>query len=237
MLAFVSISAFATGCGDRVVAEIDRTIALDGDTELLVLDDNGGDLVIEGEDRDDIRIEIELSGPSSEDDRTHERVADEIEIRVDRLDETTQQLVADLPSPPRGYSIDVVAHVPQHLAMDISDGHGDLVIRNVADLDVIDGSGDTVIADIHGGVRVDDDSGDLVLTDIDSDIEVTDKSGDLAIANCDGDVLIYDGSGDMGLIDIAGAVTIYDGSGDIGVVHAGSVDVVRDGSGDVGITP
>ena len=232
----LGLSLLAAGCDDHVVAEVERSLPLSADTERLLLDNAAGDLVIEGEDRDDIFVEIEVYGPSREDERTHRRVADDLKIRIDEVDETTRRLVAELGPAPEGYSIDVTVHMPRDLALELHDGSGDIVVDGVGSLELVDGSGDLAVFDIAGDVRIDDDSGDIAVAGVGGDLRLTDESGDIGIADCDGDVDIIDGSGDMGLVDIAGTVTIEDGSGDIGVVDAGHVDIVRDDSGDVGIS-
>ncbi len=230
------LSLLATGCDDHVVAEIERSLPLAAQTQRLLLDNEAGDLVVEGEDREDIFVEVEVYGPAREDERTHRRVADDVQIRIEEIDETTRRLVAELGPAPEGYSIDVTVHMPRRLALSLHDGSGDLVVEGVASLQLHDGSGDASIFDIAGDVHIDDDSGDIAIAGIGGDLRLTDESGDIGIADCDGDVDIVDGSGDMGLVDIAGTVTIEDGSGDIGVVDAGDVDIVRDDSGDVGIS-
>lgn len=231
----LGFALLTTGCTDSVVAQRDRSLPVEVATQLLVLDNGAGELIIEGEDRSDIFVEVQLRGPRRGDPNQHRSIADRIEIRVETVDDTTQRLVASLPEAPRGYSIDVHAHVPQELAMDVGDGSGDLVIDGVGALTLSDGSGDSVLRNIGGELWVDDGSGDLSIGGVAGNVEVTDDSGDLSITDAGADVEVRDGSGDIGMKNIVGVVTIEDGSGDIGVVNAGDVKVLRDTSGDVGI--
>lgn len=231
----LGFAVLASACGDSVVVEVDRSLPLDPRSELLILDNGSGDLIIEGEDRTDILVEVQLLGPARGDDAKHREIADRIEIRLDPVDDTTQRLVASLPKAPQGYSIDVHAHVPRALAMDLGDGSGDLAVEGIAGLSLDDSSGDIVVRNIGGDVWIDDGSGDLSIGGVSGKVDVTDDSGDISVTRAGGDVDVRDGSGDIGIKDVEGVVTIEDGSGDIGVVNAGDVKVLRDTTGDVGI--
>jgi hypothetical protein len=133
-------------------------------------------------------------------------------------------------------ALDLTIEVPTDLPLDVSDGSGDLEIRNVAALELTDGSGDAVVEHVGGHLRVHDGSGELRIADVHGDVEVTDGSGELEIHDVHGSVEIgTKGSGELRMTDIAQSVHVGSkGSGSIDAQHVGGDFIVeRKGSGDI----
>jgi len=154
----------------------------------------------------------------------------------------TAELVAEHNTNHSGYwngnspRIDLVVKVPSSLMLDVEDGSGNLVIRDMQNnLVVDDGSGAISISDIKGNVELDDGSGSAVISGINGNVAVTDGSGELTVANVTGDLSIDDGSGDIDVLNVTGSVLIDDGSGDIDVNTAGGLRIVDSGSGGLDI--
>lgn len=123
--------------------------------------------------------------------------------------------------------------VPAAIALDITDGSGQLEIRDMtADVTVVDGSGDLTIRGGHN-LDIEDGSGSVLLANISGKIRLDDGSGDINIRDVAGDIRIDDGSGGMTVKNVQGTVTIDDGSGDIDVRHTLGLNIESAGSGDV----
>ncbi|MCK4260117.1 MAG: DUF4097 family beta strand repeat protein [Halanaerobiales bacterium] len=111
-------------------------------------------------------------------------------------------------------SVDLIIRVPNDILLDITDGSGNIIIKNS-----------------KAKVEINDGSGDIEILDCFNDLEIVDGSGDLIIKNIRGNVQIDDGSGDIEIYDINGYVTVKDGSGsididtvekDVKIIYAGS---------------
>ncbi|WP_371188996.1 hypothetical protein [Thalassotalea maritima] len=128
--------------------------------------------------------------------------------------------------------IDVTMRVPSHLLMDIEDGSGELVVRNMDnDVDINDASGALTVMNINGRVDIEDGSGSITVDNVAGDLQIDDGSGDLSVTNVVGSVDIEDGSGAMRVADVGGMVTIDDGSGAISVEKTGGLIITEAGSG------
>jgi len=110
--------------------------------------------------------------------------------------------------------------VPQHLALDIDDGSGSMVVNNV-----------------RGDIRVDDSSGSIRMRDVGGSISIEDGSGSIDIDGVGGDISIEDGSGGIRVSDVTGSVIVDDGSGSVNVNGVGQdLIIVDDGSGSINYT-
>lgn len=116
----------------------------------------------------------------------------------------------------RSARIDLTVRVPAHLALDVDDGSGSIIISNIG-----------------GKVKVEDGSGGINIKNLDSDLVVDDNSGDIVIQSVKGNVDIEDGSGDMYVNNVGKTLTIDDGSGDIEVSNIHDLRIEESGSGDV----
>ncbi|NQY62711.1 MAG: hypothetical protein HRT38_03125 [Alteromonadaceae bacterium] len=146
--------------------------------------------------------------------------------------------------------IDLVVKVPKSMMLDITDGSGEIDLRNISakvvindgsgdieinhvigNLEINDGSGGLYVKNVKGDITVYDGSGEMELIDIEGDLEVDDGSGSIYVKNLDGAASFSDGSGDMTIKEVSGIVTIDDGSGDIDVQGAGGLKLLETGSG------
>ncbi len=132
--------------------------------------------------------------------------------------------------------INLQVTVPEHLALSIEDGSGDIEVYDINNsVEIEDGSGDIVVQNIEGPLDVEDGSGDLKITNIRGDLAINDGSGEIWATDIGGSTDVDDGSGELSLRNISGVVTINDGSGDIEVINAGGLTITDSGSGDLTI--
>lgn len=135
-----------------------------------------------------------------------------------------------------GHRIDIEVIVPNSLMLDVTDGSGEMIIRDInANVDVKDGSGDLTIQNVKANLNVKDGSGDLNIANISGNLSVNDGSGGLRVSQVVGNVSIDDGSGEMELVNIQGHVDIEDGSGSIKVSDVIGNVTLDDGSGDLAV--
>jgi hypothetical protein len=134
--------------------------------------------------------------------------------------------------------IDIEIVVPHGIALEVSDGSGNLTISDlVQPLTLDDGSGNATLRNIRGAVEVEDGSGNMEIDRIIGNLVVEDGSGNLDISDIRGDVSVEDGSGNLDILNVSGTIEVDDGSGDI-VVRDVSEDLIilDDGSGDLRVT-
>ena len=169
------------------------------------------------------------------------RALDEVQLIAEQRDGAIY-IEADIPEHDNSswdddrQALDLTIEVPTDLPLDVSDGSGDLEIRNVGALDLRDGSGDAIVEHIGGHLHVRDGSGDLHITDVRGNVEATDGSGDLVIRDVRGSVEIGSkGSGDLRITNVAQSVHVGSkGSGELEVQHVGGDFIVdRKGSGEI----
>ncbi len=112
--------------------------------------------------------------------------------------------------------IDLQVWVPKKLALNIKDGSGEIVIKNIGGkLALKDGSGDISLGDVFNETRIIDGSGSLILESIKGNLKIRDGSGEIKIKNVTGDITLKDGSGSIEIFKVNGSVEIWDGSGSI----------------------
>lgn len=147
------------------------------------------------------------------------RDADEIRLSLEQSGDDAV-LIADFDrNSYRGDSpyINLVVRVPAELAVDVNDGSGSIVMRDITgDIDIEDGSG-SINVENAGNVEIDD------------------GSGSITVRNLSGNLNVEDGSGSMNIEQVAGKVTIDDGSGGIEVRNVGDLNIIDAGSGGVRI--
>ena len=134
--------------------------------------------------------------------------------------------------------INLTVEVPEKMDLDIHDGSGSILIKDITGrLKLDDGSGETEIDNITGDVDVEDGSGSLKITQINGNLEVDDGSGEIDIRQITGNVEIEDGSGSIDVDDVTGDVDVDDGSGSIDIRNVGKDVIIREsGSGGVSIS-
>lgn len=133
-------------------------------------------------------------------------------------------------------SLDLEIEVPAGMAIELTDGSGDIVVSGVGPVLVEDGSGGIVLRGISGSVGIRDGSGEIDVSGVDGDVIVSDGSGGMNVSTITGALRVAeDGSGSIVARSIGGGVHVErDGSGEVAVQRVGGDFVVdRKGSGDV----
>ncbi len=135
------------------------------------------------------------------------------------------------------FEIDLEISVPSKLAIELTDGSGDISIKNMlADVNIKDGSGSILVQDTKGRVEINDGSGDIHISNVGGEVEINDGSGSITTKNLSDDLNISDGSGDINVEQVTGSVVVHDGSGSINVDTVGNFKLAQDGSGDLDVT-
>lgn len=135
------------------------------------------------------------------------------------------------------FRIDLEISVPSILTIDLTDGSGDISIRNMlSNVKIKDGSGSIHVQETKGSVEIKDGSGDIRLSNVGGKVEINDGSGSITTKNLSDDLDISDGSGDINVEQVTGSVVIHDGSGSINVDTVGNFRLLQDGSGDLDVT-
>ena len=130
--------------------------------------------------------------------------------------------------------LDLLVEVPAGMPGEISDGSGEMALRNLGSLTVRDGSGEIVVAGILGDLDLQDGSGALALRDVSGNVGIQDGSGEIALEQVEGDLDLQDSSGEIEIRGVGGSVFLRDSSGEIDVTGVrGSVHVIQDSSGDI----
>lgn len=130
--------------------------------------------------------------------------------------------------------MDLDIELPSALEVEIEDGSGDTVLRDLGKVRLEDGSGDVRI-DKVADLRLNDGSGDIEIDGAGA-VDIEDGSGDILVRAARGNVMIdEDGSGDIDINGVGGSVTVRDdGSGSIYVADVrGDFTVDSDGSGEI----
>lgn len=213
--------------------DIDLSAAA-ADVDLAVIAATAGSLRVEGGSGDDVVIAGRACASDAD------RLGD-MTVTVDRRDDRIE-IETEIPDT-WGWSwlgsryayIDLHVQVPSRMAVELEDGSGNVIVRDVAEIGLSDGSGDIEITGIAGNVALADGSGNVHLTDIDGEIRIDDGSGSIDIRNAGSVVIEDDGSGSIDIDGVAGSVIVHrDGSGYIRVVSVrGDFTVERDGSGGI----
>ncbi len=133
-------------------------------------------------------------------------------------------------------ALDLTIEVPSTIALEITDGSGEIEISGTAGVRLKDGSGAVELSNIDGPVEIADGSGEIHLRNIRGNVEVDDGSGEIIARGITGNFIVDDdGSGSIDAYDVSGSFTVRnDGSGSImadGV--GGDLTVNRKGSGSV----
>lgn len=188
-----------------------RSLSLDmTDVEEMKADTGAGSLEIIGEagrTRIDVVAEV------------YYRDAEDIQLSLEKTGGNAV-LTADFASNSyRGDNpyINLTVRVPAALTIELNDGSGSIVLRDVmGDLDIEDGSGSITIE--NGG-----------------NVDIDDGSGSITVRHLRGDLTIEDGSGSIDIERVSGKVTIDDGSGGIDVRQVGDLKIIESGSGSLSI--
>ncbi|HET8817828.1 MAG TPA: hypothetical protein VFM61_10330 [Pseudidiomarina sp.] len=195
--------------GDSDLQHETRSLSLDtAGIDELKADTGAGSLEIIGESgRTSIDVVAEV----------YYRDADDIRLSLEQSGDDAV-LIADFDNHSfRGESpyINLVVRVPAELEVEVNDGSGSIVMRDISgDIDIEDGSG-SIHVENAGNVEIDD------------------GSGSITVRNLSGNLNVDDGSGSMDIENVIGKVTIDDGSGGIVVRNVGELNIIDAGSGSV----
>jgi hypothetical protein len=136
----------------------------------------------------------------------------------------------------RSPSVDVVVRLPSSLALDVVDGAGDAIFRNVGPFRLTHGDGNLDVDSVAGSVDVTDGEGDMVLANVNGDVRIVDGAGSIHLSTIKGSVTIpSDGSGEIQAIDVSGDLSV--GAKESGEVFArgvgGNLAVTANGNGSI----
>ena len=121
------------------------------------------------------------------------------------------EIVIEARTEPLNSEFDFVVEIPDSLLVNIDDGSGNIVVRNVAEVVFSDGSGNIDVNGVSGDVVVEDDgSGDISVSDVDGSFHVaSDGSGSISARDIRGDFTVDEaGSGDIEYSNVGGDVRI-----------------------------
>ncbi len=225
--------------------EEEFTLNLDIDEiEMLRINAGPGELTVEG--RDDIdRIEVNgmIRVESATKKQLRKVLNNDIDIDLRKVNEKTALLIGETRESLRGIlgnrpgvAIDMHVLVPKRFTLEVSDGSGNLTIRDMmAWIRLSDGSGNLEISNVAGDLFLDDSSGDIDLQEIQGNVELDDSSGDIGVNDIAGNMRINDSSGGIVLETISGDIYIDDSSGDIRIDQVTGSVRIRDSSGDIDV--
>ncbi len=186
----------------------------------------------------DVIAIIEIKGVSEE--KARKILASDIKLTLERAGDSAL-LIAKSDSlhflSRREILINLEVTTPENFNLDVDDGSGAVVIRNIGgNVRLDDGSGSIEMASIGGNVTVDDGSGSIDIENVGGDLALDDGSGTINLRGVAGQAEIDDGSGNMDIREINGSVFITDGSGSIMVTDVeGDLTVTESGSGSLSI--
>lgn len=132
------------------------------------------------------------------------------------------------------FVINLDIKTPANLKLDVTDGSGEITIRDLGDdLHLKDGSGSVIIENVTGLVKINDGSGDLKIRNIGGDTTIVDGSGGIRAGALRGNLEIRDGSGSIDVNNISKNVKIRDGSGSMDIYQVSGSVWISDGSGSI----
>ncbi len=197
----------------------------------VVIDAGAGDLVVHGTAK---AAKVLVRGEAC---ASSAAQLDKVQVETRRSGDTVTIRV-DIEKAGAGWNneawLDLDIEVPDTMELEIEDGSGDTVLRNLGKVRFEDGSGDVEVDQV-ASLKLVDGSGDVEI-DNSGELVLEDGSGDLVVRQCSGDVLIEDdGSGEINVKGVKGSVRVRsDGSGSIYVADVGGdFTVDDDGSGDI----
>jgi DUF4097 and DUF4098 domain-containing protein YvlB len=210
--------------------------------EIQVLDIScgAGDLVIEGKEKQDIKIEAEIEIEGMSDKKAKEFINSKIELSLERKG-TVAYLKSKINNGFWGSKdarVNLIVTLPPHLNLKVDDGSGSIGLRHMdGDVNIKDGSGSIEVSDTKGNLTIVDASGSIDVRNIQGDVTVKDGSGSISADQIGGDLILMDGSGSIEVKGVQGGVLVNDGSGSIDI-HDIQKDVTieSDGSGSCNIS-
>jgi len=194
----------------------------------LVVENMSGYLEVRGEERADIQLEIQYRVRSRKAERaeralsllTLAAVRDgewlrlgpryDSEVPAGRVEELIRRV---------SVRIDILALVPEDIALEASVSSGDLKVLDLArGVQITTTSGDVEASRIEGYCDLSLTSGDLFIEDLTGDLTVHSTSGDVELRRVGGDVRVHSISGDVRAEKVGGGLNAQSNSGDLAAI-------------------
>ena len=199
-----------------------------------------GALVVEGNERQDIKVEAEIEIEGMSDKKAQEFIKDKIELSLERKGNVAylKSKINDSVWRFKDARVNLVVTLPSYLNLKVEDESGSTRLRHMdGDVSIKDGSGSIEVRDTKGNLTIVDKSGSIDVRNIQGDVTVKDGSGGISAEKIRGDLTVVDGSGSIEVRGVAGYVLIDDGSGSIDIHDVGKdVTIESDGSGNCNIS-
>lgn len=209
------------------------------DIESLSVDCGAGFLKVTGESgRNTIEVTAVIRSRTLSAARAKRVVNRSLELKLQRQGNRGILVSRIASHPGNDLTIDLTVYVPKRFQLDIHDGSGEMIVRDIAGAVTIDdGSGSMDLRNLGHTVRIDDGSGELILDHAGGDVHISDGSGAILVSRVNGNLSIDDHSGGIRVAGVTGNVRISDGSGDINIREVSQdVHIVDDGSGGLHIS-
>jgi len=199
-----------------------------------------GALVVEGNERQDIKVEAEIEVEGMSDEKAQEFIKDRIELSLERKGNVAylKSKINDSVWRFKDARVNLVVTLPPYLNLKVEDGSGSTRLRHMdGDVNINDGSGSIEVSDTKGNLNIVDGSGSIDVRNNQGDVTVKDGSGGISTDKIGGNLTVVDGSGSIEVSGVAGYVLINDGSGSIDIHNVGKdVTIESDGSGSCNIS-
>ena len=210
-LAFVAGATARAGSDGQLVLEETHDISRGG---TLRVESGRGGVVITGESRSDVHIEVRAEDMDVED------VRELLHLDVREISHGLQ-ITVDIKER-RG----LFGRSRGHVWVEVS-------VPRTIDLDIDNNSGGVSVRDIDGNVRVDNGSGGVRLDGIEGDVDIDNNSGGVSIQSLRGDLMVENGSGGIKVTDVQGDVSIDNNSGGVKLTAVDGRLEVDNGSGGI----
>lgn len=162
---------------------------------------------IEGLERVEANARVHVRAKKEQD---AERLAQQIDLRVDGRDTTGPSIVVVEPRSAlvEEYRVDLVVKVPTSLRVAIFDGAGGVEVSGIRGGMHLDSTrGDVQIYDVSGGITVQNAGRRCIIEDVRGLVKVSDGPGELRVTQVTGEVYVHDTSGKLFIGYISGDVT------------------------------
>ncbi len=210
-LAFVAGATARAGSDGQLVLEETHDISLGG---TLGIESGQGGVVITGENRSDVRIEVWAEGLDVEDVR-------------ELLDLDVREI---------SHGLQITVDIEERRSF-FGRSHGrvwvEVSVPRTTDLDIDNNSGGVSVRDIDGRVVVDNGSGGVKLDGIEGDVDIDNNSGGVSIRSLRGNLMVDNGSGGIKVTDVQGDVSIDNNSGGVKLTAVEGRLEVDNGSGGI----
>ena len=175
------------------------------------------EVVIVGEDRDDIALELKVDSRAY-DDAEANRTANATKVLIDKAGEMLR-LTLDYPEEGR-QTASLSLKVPKRMALRLDDKGGRLTVSSIAAITIGGaGRGETVITDIAGQVQANQRGSAITIASVGSLRLTTINAGEVKISGVKGDATLNLQGGEVRIEKIAGAVEMDSRNAEIRFEH------------------